>query len=59
MDYTKLPFRELYKAIGANPPDTPHYIRAKTELTRRLATIGLILTAIGLAFTIIWHYLPN
>jgi hypothetical protein len=60
-DYSKMSWKELKKVLANNPPDTPHYMKAKEEMDRRLKKWGLGITAGGIliaaALTILFHLL--
>ena len=58
-NYHKLTFKELRTRMNSSPADTPDYIKAKDELKRRVAIIGVIIAATGLALAFIWHYLSK
>jgi hypothetical protein len=49
LDYNRMSWRERRRVLRLNPPDVPHYQRARDALNRRFKLSGLLLAALGVA----------
>ena len=47
-NYSKMSWKEIHEALDNNPPETPHYIKAKAERDARLWRYGFFIAVGGL-----------